>query len=174
MSPDIDDKDMSDDQPPAFKRGWTLYVGLTALALAVVLPLMGLIIPFLGLPPAVSTVLITGCVVGAPELLILVAATLLGKKAVHHFTRHIKRSFSAVAIGKPASKPRYYAGLTIALLSIIPLYLNGYFPNVMPQESARTYLLVGADLAFILGILLMGGEFWSKVRQIFIWDGKFD
>ncbi|MFI8280892.1 hypothetical protein ACIGBH_39645 [Streptomyces sp. NPDC085929] len=173
MNPDFDGSDTPENQPPTQKRGWALYVGLTALGLAVLLPLMALAIPFLGLPPAVSTALVTGFIVGAPEILILIAASLLGKKAVHYFTNRLKRSVSNAAIGTPASKARYYAGLAIALVSTVPLYLTGYFPNSMPQGNARTYFLVGADLAFILAVLIMGGEFWSKVRRVFIWDGNF-
>jgi hypothetical protein len=28
------------------------------------------------------------------------------------------------------------------------------------------------DLAFVASIFVMGGEFWEKVRRIFIYDGK--
>jgi len=28
------------------------------------------------------------------------------------------------------------------------------------------------DLAFIISMFIMGGEFWDKVRRIFVWEGK--
>jgi hypothetical protein len=29
------------------------------------------------------------------------------------------------------------------------------------------------DLAFVASVFLVGGEFWEKVRRIFVYDGKF-
>jgi hypothetical protein len=28
------------------------------------------------------------------------------------------------------------------------------------------------DLAFVVSVFLMGGEFWEKVRRIFVYEGK--
>ena len=39
-------------QPPELKRDWRFYAGLTALVLSVVMPLLALVVPFLGLPVA--------------------------------------------------------------------------------------------------------------------------
>ena len=55
---------------------------------------------------------------------------------------------------------------------MLPFYLYGYFPNIMPAGYARIYILAGSDLSFILSIFLMGGEFWEKLRRLFVWEGK--
>ncbi len=79
---------------------------------------------------------------------------------------------TAAVIDTPASKGRYYFGLTIILVSWLPAYLYAYFPGTMPAGNARIYLLAGMDLAFVASVLLMGGEFWEKVRRIFIYEGE--
>jgi len=73
------------------KKDWRFYTGLTVLVLALLVPLLALGVPFLGLSTGVSTVLIGGLVAGGPEVLVLVAAALLGKEVLHYFTQRLKR-----------------------------------------------------------------------------------
>jgi hypothetical protein len=42
----------------------------------------------------------------------------------------------------------------------------------MPDEGIRIYVLAAMDLAFVASVFLMGGEFWEKVRRIFIYEGS--
>src|SRR5258707_10006388 len=51
-------------------------------------------------------------------------------------------------------------------------YIYAYSPALMPQGDARIYLLAAMDLAFVVSVFLMGGEFWEKVRRIFVYEGK--
>lgn len=74
-------------------------------------------------------------------------------------------------LDRPASKARYYLGLGINLLSLLPLYLFGYLPDVMPSGTTRIVILASADLAFIASLFIMGGELWEKLRRIFVWEG---
>lgn len=156
--------------PPPLTKDWRFHAGLLALVLSLVLPLLALAVPLLGLSTGASAALIGGLVAGGPEVLILLAAALLGKETLHYFTHRIKQTIWQAAL-MPASQARYYIGLTIALLSMLPFYLYGYFPSLMPAD-ARLYVLAASDLSFIVSVFLMGGEFWEKLRRMFIWEGK--
>jgi hypothetical protein len=159
------------DQPPTLKKDGRYYAGMSALALSVVLPLLGLCVPLLGLPVGISAVLIGGMVAGGPEVLILLAAALLGKDTLHYYLGKFKRTLRDAVIVKPVSKVRYYIGLTIFLVSVVPFYLYGYFPEIMPPGDTRIYIVAGSDLSFIFSVFLMGGEFWDKLRRLFVWEG---
>jgi hypothetical protein len=82
------------------------------------------------------------------------------------------QSSPCAVIDRPASKTRYYVGLAIILLSWLPAYIYAYAPAAMPGGNARIYILAAMDLAFVASVFLMGGEFWEKVRRIFIYEGK--
>jgi hypothetical protein len=159
-------------QPPTLERGWRFYAGLTALVLSCLLPLSAILVPMLGLPVAQSTVLAGVLVAGAPEVLCILAVALLGKETFQYFIHRAKSALRRALVDRPASKARYYLGLTIILVSWIPSYVYAYFPGVMPGGDTRIYILAGMDLAFIAAVFLMGGEFWEKVRRIFIYEGK--
>ena len=63
------------------------------------------------------------------------------------------------------------SGVKIEHCSKCP-YIYAYAPALMPQGDARIYLLAAMDLAFVVSVFLMGGEFWEKVRRIFVYEGK--
>jgi hypothetical protein len=172
LSADTEEKATANDQLPVLHKDWRFYSGMSALVLALVLPLLALAVPLLGLSTAASAALVGALVAGGPEVLILLAAALLGKNVLHYFTARIKRRLWEAAMVRPVSKLRYYIGLAIALVSLVPFYLYGYFPHLMPPDDARIWILAGSDLSFIASVFLMGGEFWEKVRRLFVWEGK--
>jgi hypothetical protein len=157
---------------PTLKRDWRFYAGMTALVLAVILPLGAFIVPMLGFPLAQSALLVGVLVAGGPEVLCIAAVALLGKETFQYLAHHAKLALRRAVIDRPASKARYYVGLAIVLLSWLPAYIYAYAPAAMPGGSARIYILAAMDLAFVASVFLMGGEFWEKVRRIFIYEGK--
>jgi hypothetical protein len=144
---------------------------MAALILSVFLPLGAIVVPLLGLPPAVSAVLVGGMLAGGPELLTLLAAALLGKQTLTYLIARAKRLLRQAVLVRPVSRRRYYLGLTLGVVTVIPLYLYGYGPQFMPAGDARIYILAGSDLAFVVGVFLMGGEFWDKLGRLFVWEG---
>ena len=160
-------------KPPTLKKDWRFYAGMAAMVLAVVMPLAAVFVPVLGLPTAQSAVLAGILLAGGPEVLCILAVALLGKDTFKYFAHKATNAFRRAVFERPASKTRYYAGLAIILLSWLPAYVYAYFPAAMPGGNARIYVLAGMDLAFVASVFLMGGEFWEKVRRIFIYEGKF-
>jgi hypothetical protein len=159
-------------KPPTLKKGWRLYTGMATLGLSCILPLGAVAVPWLGLPAAHSVVLAGALVAGGPEVLCVIAIALLGKDTFQYFTYKAKAALRRAVGDRPVSKTQYYIGLTIILLSWVPAYLFAYLPAAMPDESMRIYILAATDLAFVASAVLMGGEFWEKVRRIFIYEGK--
>jgi fumarate reductase subunit D len=158
--------------PPALRKDWRFYAGMTALALSVILPLCVVIVPALGLSTAHSAILAGALVAGAPEVLCILAVALLGKETFQYLVHRAKHALRRAVVDRPASKTRYYVGLAIVLLSWLPAYIYAYVPALMPGGGARIYILAAMDLAFVASVFLMGGEFWEKVRRIFIYEGK--
>jgi hypothetical protein len=156
---------------PTLKRDWRFYVGLTAFVLAWLMPLSAALVPALGLPLGQPAILAGVLVAGGPEVLCVLAVVLLGKDTVRYFGHTIKRVLLRVLGDKPVSKGRYYIGLTVLLVSMLPAYVFAYFPELMPPGNGSTYVLVTMDLAFVASVCAMGPEFWEKMRRVFVYDG---
>jgi len=157
---------------PTLRRDWRFYAGMAAMVLSVIMPLCAVFVPVLGLPMAQAALLAGVLVAGGPEVLCILAVALLGKDTFKYFAHRAKSAFRHAVLDRPASKARYYVGLTIILVSWLPAYLYAYFPGIMPGGDARIYILAAMDLAFVASVSLMGGEFWEKVRRIFVYEGK--
>jgi len=157
---------------PESASNWRLKAGIAVLVLALALPLCALFVPLLELPMAQSALLGGGLVAGAPEVLMLLAAALLGRQNFDRIVGSAKKFFFTTFFASPVSRRRYYAGLAVCVLSIVPLYVAGYASSWMPAGNSRIVVLAAADLAFILSIFVMGGEFWEKFRRLFVWEGK--
>jgi len=153
-------------------KNWRFLAGITALILSVLFPLSALFVPLMGLTSGETTLLSGFLLAGAPEILILLAVALLGKENFDRIVNGAKGFFFATFFQKPASKLRYSIGLTIFILSMLPLYLVGYASAWMPAGDAKIFLLAGADLACIASVFVMGGEFWMKFQSLFVWEGS--
>jgi hypothetical protein len=151
---------------------WRFIAGISVLILSCMLPLSAFLVPLLDLPTAQSALIGGVLVAGAPEVLVLLAVALLGRKNFDLIVGAAKKFFFTTFFASPVSRQRYYAGLAICVLSIVPLYVAGYASSWMPAGNSRIIVLAAADLAFILSIFVMGGEFWEKLRRLFVWEGR--
>ncbi len=154
------------------RKDWKYYTGMTFLLLSLFLPLIGFLIPLLDLPISITTVLMGALTVGGPEIMIALAVIFLGKTHILYLKSKVWKVFRKKRIPPPVSKGRYYFGLTVLLMSGLPLYLDAYFPGIMPKNEAfRYFLLVSADLTFVLSFFILGANFCEKFKRLFIWDG---
>jgi hypothetical protein len=68
---------------------------------------------------------------------------------------------------------RYRIGLFMLLLHIVYANLISYAPDLVPGYlDARITMNVTADFLFLLTLLVLGGDFWDKLRALFIYDAK--
>jgi len=149
-------------------KDWKYYVGMTLFCLSFILPLFSFAIPSFGLSTATTATIIAFLTVGSPEICLLLSVIFLGKKVLNHYKKKIFTWFKRAL--KPVSKSRYYFGIALMLATSIPFYVYAYMSQVS-DYSARLYILVASDLVFIFSFFIVGGEFWDKLKRLFIWEG---
>lgn len=153
------------------QKDWKYYLGMVCLVLSIILPAFGIFIPFLELPGALTAAIMGVLTIGGPEIMILLAVLLLGKKTLNYYKERFFKALFKRRTYKPVSKLRYYIGLVIFLGSIIPLYLNAYGPQLLPEnETIRHLIFMGGDLSFVLSFFILGGDFWEKFKSLFVWN----
>ncbi len=70
-------------------------------------------------------------------------------------------------MGTMKNKLRFY------LAPIIPTYIMGYAPQWLPDHSAqRLYVNLAADFMFLTSLFVLGGDFWDKLRALFVYDAR--
>jgi hypothetical protein len=142
--------------------GWILGVGL--------IPLVNRS----GLADALKTTLNGVLLLGFPKLFLVIAVAIMGKPGFAYLKSLIAARFRRFAPPATVSPLRYRIGLilfvTLIVLSSIGDYLAAdVFP--MRQQHPRLIAMTG-DLLLVVALFLLGGDFWDKLRALFIRDAK--
>ena len=152
-------------------RDWRYGLGLLLFALAGLAILFGVGAVLVGQAREDSPGWLFWLLAGPAEILCLIAAAILGKEKYQKLARQVRpRRRSPAEI--ETSRLRYYLGLVGCLFNGVPLTLYAYVPELMPGGSTKASLLVIADLVFFGSLFFAGGEFWEKLRRLFIWEGN--
>ena len=108
---------------------------------------------------------------GIPELFMIITVGILGKEG-YQFLKN-KVLFFLKKHGPPhkVSRPRYKFGLVLfsipLLLALLFPYLEHHFNQL---EIVAMYIYVGGDILLLISILVLGGEFWDKIRALFTYN----
>jgi hypothetical protein len=168
----------SDDKYENLQRGdeqpqmvWRVRIGLTILVIGFASPLLIPVVAATDLPSGWKTALSGALALGIPEVFSILAIAIMGREGFDaiksRFYSFIKRH------GPPdrVSKTRYSIGLVMLLLPLIFAVLGPYFSHFIPVfDSYRLSFSIVGDLLVISSLLVLGGEFWDKVRALFIHD----
>ncbi|MBZ0187319.1 MAG: hypothetical protein K8F91_13815 [Candidatus Obscuribacterales bacterium] len=150
-----------------------LYAGLCLIALSLVLPVFSIVIIGSTLPAWLKASLVGLVSIGGPEVLAFIAIAILGKEAFDLLMAKVVGLLKRFAPAGPVGKIRYYLGLTIMLLTFVPSVIMAYIPQWLPDSSPwRIYICVAADLGFLISLFIAGGDFWDKLRALFIFEAK--
>ena len=81
------------------------------------------------------------------------------------------RSWKLIRPADKVSATRYRIGL---VLFIFPILLGWLYPYlelwVTELETYRLGLAITADIVFAISLFVLGGDFWLKIKALFIHD----
>jgi hypothetical protein len=150
-------------------------LGLAFLGLSLILPLFGLLVARLPLSLAAKATVIGLLTVGGPELCGILAVVCLGKENLLRIKDKLMALLRRLRPPSPVSRTRYRVGLVMFLLPLIPTYVMAYAPQWLPDHSSlRLYVNLAADFIFLTGLFVLGGDFWDKLRALFVFDARVE
>lgn len=156
--------------------GETARVGPLRWTVAGLLLLLGLLAPaaipllkHLGISGAALMALSAGLVFGIPEVFFLLAVAVLGKAGFEQGKRWLYGRLRRLAPPERVGRGRYRVGLVMFALPLLAGWLGPYvaqaWPGIVPTGVAW---LAAGDALFILSLFVLGGEFWDKLRALFV------
>lgn len=157
---------------PSERWDWRYAIGLFLFALAGLSIVIGVLAMLAGHTLDDSMWSPVWLLAGPAEILCLVAAVILGKDKYQKLARKVRRKGRRSDAGGQTSRFRYYLGLGGCLFNGVPLVLYAYVPELLPGGNAKVGILLIADLVFFGSLFFAGGEFWEKLRRLFIWEGS--
>lgn len=109
--------------------------------------------------------------VGIPELGILVAVGILGKSGFLFLKRHIVGTLSQYMFPESVGLLRHRIGIIMLVLPLIFGWVQPYIVYLYPNlELQSIYYSIVGDVVFVLSFIVLGGDFWEKLRRLFIHD----
>ena len=152
---------------------WRFQLGLTVFVVGFASPLLIPLVTASGLATKWKTILSGALAVGIPEVFSIAAVAIMGKSGFNllkdRFFRFIKKH------GPPerVSRTRYRIGLVMFGLPLLFAWLGPYFAHRIPgYDTNRLWISIAGDLLFVSSLFVLGGEFWDKVRALFIRDAR--
>ena len=156
-------------QPAAVTLGWRPKVGLLLFVLALVSPFLSPLVLATDLPAQSRGAMAGLLLFGVPMALILGVVALIGRPAYAFIVSPPGRGMSTPAVGVA----RYRIGLVLIVLAALASWLEPLVAPHVPMVAARRVLIGAlADGLVLVGLFVVGGEFWDKVRALFVHDAR--
>ena len=152
---------------------WKMIVAVILIVLSLA---SALFIPVVVLLPlsAESKATISGLLVfGFPQAMMLIAVALVGKNGFVYLKNQIMGTAKKFVATQTVSKSRYYIGLTMFITPLLFGFFIHYLADLLPNyENLRIHYGVLSDLVLVCSFFVLGGDFWDKIKSLFIYNSK--
>jgi hypothetical protein len=158
---------------PQAVMDWRLKLGISIFILSIVLPVAGIpVLASLDLSKTITTTVSGGLLVGA-EMLGVLAVAVMGKPGYLYIKSRVSGFFKQYGPPQEVSPVRYRIGLVMFVIPVlfgwVSIYIADYVPGFDKYPLAYA---IGGDLLLIMSLFVLGGDFWDKVRALFVHSDK--
>ena len=155
--------------------GWRTKFGIMLFVFSILLPIAGIpLVTQFGLSSGI-TASISGVLLISAEVLGVAAIAVMGKSG---FTQIKNRVFGFLKkYGPPAtvSRSRYTIGLVMFCVPLMFGWISIYVADMLPRFTSNPlpYAITG-DLLFLSSLFVLGGDFWDKIRALFVHNARIE
>jgi len=147
---------------------WRLRVGTGLFALGLFCPLLVPLVSAVSLSTRWRAGLSGMLLLGIPEVLWVAAAAVMGKEGFDFLKGRIWSGLKHYLFPQTVGPIRYGIGLVLFLIPVIFGWLSPYAAHMIPGYSEhRLALALLGDSIFLASLLVLGGDFWDKLRALF-------
>ena len=149
--------------------GWQFRVGVTIFVAGFAAPLAIPLVASSSLPIAWKTGISGALAIGIPEIAMVAAAAIMGKEGF----AQLKLRFGGFLrrYGPPdiVGPTRHRIGLVMFIVPVLMGWLEPYLRAYLPGfDTQPMWVHVGGDVSFIASFFILGGDFWDKLRALFV------
>ena len=153
------------DQP----AGWRFKVGIALFALMILAWLLVPIEAALGMSAATIAATTAGIAIGN-KVILLVAIAVMGKAGFQDLKAKLFQKLTPPAEVSPM---RYRIGLVMFCLPFLGSLFETYASHIVPHLVVnRLWVDILLDGVLIASLFVLGGNFWDKLRALFIADAR--
>ena len=105
-----------------------------------------------------------------PPLFTLTAVAFVGKAGFVELRRMAFGWLKSTVFKSHVSRFRYRVGLVLFVVPLLLAWLDPYLRVVTDESFESLRVAISGDLMLMLALLVLGGDFWEKLRLLFSWD----
>ena len=136
-------------------------------------PLLVPLVAASGLSSAWKAVLSGVLLVGGPEVFMFIAIAILGKPGFQYLKGRLLALVKRQVLTDTVSPTRYRIGLVLLAIPIAYGWLGPYAtPLVGSYEQYHLPLAIAGDVILVISVIVLGGDFWDKLRSLFVHDAR--
>jgi hypothetical protein len=148
---------------------WRLWLGAIIFAVGFLSPTLIPLVAATKLPLGWKTALSGLLAVGIPEIFALAAVGVMGKAGFNYLKQRFFGFMQRHGPPDRVSRGRYHAGLALFVMPILFGWLAPYAAHFVPgYEAHRLMFSLAGDAMLVCSLFVLGGDFWDKVRALFI------
>ncbi len=153
--------------------GWRLKLGVGIFVFSILLPVAGVpLVTALGLSSKTIASL-SAALLMEGEILGIISLAVMGKSGYAYIKKRVFGFIKKFGPPGKVSRLRYNIGLVMFSIPIlfgwVSPYLAGQIHGFLPDPL---YYALGGDLLFLVGLFVLGGDFWDKIRSLFVHDSE--
>lgn len=142
--------------------------GASVFVLSILLPVAGIpLVPSLGLSTA-ATATVSGLLLVSAEVLGVVAVAIMGKPGYQLIKGRVLGFLKKHGPAEHVGPMRYRIGLVMFSLPLLFGWIHPYVARLADGWQAPLSLAVIGDVMLVVSLFVLGGEFWDKIRSLFI------
>jgi hypothetical protein len=149
-----------------------LKLGVALLILGLVMPAGTIPVAATDWPVAVKTV-VSGTLLFGFEIMLIPAVALMGKDNFERIWAGAMRLLKRLKPAGGVSRTRYQIGLYMLVGPTLYAWIASYAPSWLPEDYVlRLWVNMGLDVVTLASLFVLGGDFWDKVRALFVHDAR--
>jgi hypothetical protein len=157
------------------KKDWKYYLGMSMFLYSFFPLSIVAILPFLGMTLAQAGAFAV-VFLASGEIAFWCAAALLGKEFLTALNKRMKAWFKRTHEPRPISRNQHRFGIALVVASFLPYYVMLiyllFFSHKESEINFFAWTLVAGEVAFMAGLFILGGDFWDRLKQLFVWPGE--
>ena len=150
---------------------WRFRIGVIVFVVSWCSPFLIPLVTASGLPAQWKTIISGALAVGIPEIGTILAIAIMGKSGFETMKQRIFGFLKKYGPSDRVSLARYRIGLVMFVMPLLFGWLSPYLQGLFPQIDAHQNLLaITGDILLVGSLFVLGGNFWDKVRSLFVHD----
>jgi hypothetical protein len=155
------------------ERSWRFPVGVSVFVVGFGSPLWIPLVARSSMSAESKALLSALLAVGIPELLSLAAVAIMGRAGFERAKRALFRLLARFEPSERVSRVRHRVGLVLFSVPLVVGWIAPYVGYLVPAfEAHRLFMAASLDLLLVSSLFVLGGEFWDKLRALFVHDAN--